>query len=152
MITVRYRTAACKLGAVALLVVGGIHYQQYHYEYYSAIPTIGPLFLANALAATGLGLFLLSPVRAPGRLGTSLDRWAALTGIGVAAGALAVLLVSEHTPLFGFSEHGYRFVIVLALVAEGFAIVRLALFLLGEQGHGASVDPQPAEATSDRRA
>jgi hypothetical protein len=126
------RTATRTLGAVALLVVGGVHYQQYHYDFYSAIPTIGPLFLANFAAATVLGLFLLSPRRASGRLGTTLDRLAALAGVGVAAGAFVGLLVSEHTPLFGFSEHGYRFAIVLALVSEALVMVMLSLFLIGE--------------------
>jgi hypothetical protein len=126
-----FLTATRTLGALALLLVGGVHYQQYRYAFYSAIPTIGPLFLANFVAATALGLFLLSPRRAPGRLGTMLDRVAALAGVGVAAGAFVALLVSEHTPLFGFSEHGYRFAILLALGAEAVVTVMLGLFLIG---------------------
>jgi len=50
------------LGAVALLAVGGVHFQQYEYDYFSVIPTIGPLFLVNFIAATALGLVLLAPV------------------------------------------------------------------------------------------
>lgn len=119
------------LGALTLLVVGGVHFQQYQYEFYSSIPTIGPLFLANFIAATALGLFLLPPVRpSRGRLGKPLDRLAALAGIAVAAGALAALLISEHTPLFGFREHGYRFAIVLAISSEALAIAMLTLFLV----------------------
>ena len=107
-------TVTRTLGAVALLVIGGVHYQQYHYAFYSSIPTIGPLFLLNSIAATALGLFLLAPVRSRlGRRGKLLDQLAALAGVGVAAGGLAALLVSEQTRLFGFMEHGYRFVIVL---------------------------------------
>jgi hypothetical protein len=127
-----FRIAARTLGALALLVVGGVHYQQYHYDFYSAIPTIGPLFLLNAIAASALGLFLLSPFRVPGRLGAMLDQLAAVAGLGLATGAFVGLLVSEHTPLFGFREHGYRFAIVLALGAEAVAMVMLALFLIGE--------------------
>ena len=127
-----FLTATRTLGALALLVVGGVHYQQYHYDFYSAIPTIGPLFLLNAIAATALGLFLLSPFRVHGRMGTLLNRLAALAGVGVTAGAFVGLLVSEHTPLFGFREHGYRFAIVLALGAEAVAMVMLAFFLIGE--------------------
>ena len=41
----RSLTATRMLGALALLVIGGVHYQQYHYAFYSSIPTIGPLFL-----------------------------------------------------------------------------------------------------------
>jgi hypothetical protein len=126
----RSLTATRMLGAVALLVIGGVHYQQYHYAFYSSIPTIGPLFLVNFIAATTLGLFLLAPVRSRlGRHGKLLDQLAALAGIGVAAGGLAALLVSEQTPLFGFMEHGYRFVIVLTIAADAVAIAMLMLFL-----------------------
>jgi hypothetical protein len=55
--------AARTVGAVALLVVGGIHYQQYRYALYSVIPTIGPLFIVNFIAATVLGLALLAPFK-----------------------------------------------------------------------------------------
>jgi hypothetical protein len=147
-----FRIATRTLGALALLVVGGVHYQQYHYDFYSAIPTIGPLFLANFVGATALGLFLLSPFRVPGRLGPTLDRLAALAGLGVAAGGFVGLLVSEHTPLFGFSEHGYRFAIVLALVAEAVVMVMLALFLIGEftRARLAAAPSRPGRA-ADRR-
>lgn len=127
----RFVTASRTLGALALLVIGGVHYQQYRYAFYSSIPTIGPLFLLNFVAGTALGLFLIVPVRPRlGRLGKLLDQLAALAGLGVAAGALIALLISEHTPLFGFTEHGYRFVIVLTIAADSAAIVMLTLFLV----------------------
>jgi hypothetical protein len=150
------------LGAVALLLVGGIHYQQYRYAFYSSVPTIGPLFLLNFIGATVLGLLLLAPIRSRlGRLGALLERFAALAGVGVAAGGLAALLISEQTPLFGFMEHGYRFEIVLALVAEAVATASLAVFLacivrwtpgLGRQKRavrratGAGVSPSTSES------
>jgi hypothetical protein len=143
-----FLTATRTLGALALLVVGGVHYQQYHYDFYSAIPTIGPLFLLNAIAATALGLFLLSPFRVHGRMGTLLDRLAALAGVGVAAGAFVGLLVSEHTPLFGFREHGYRFAIVLALASEAAVAVMLALFLIGGLTRARQPSPPPRGARS----
>lgn len=124
------RTLARVLGALALLVIGSVHFQQYEFEFYSSIPTIGPLFLANFVAATALGLFLLSPIRPRGRAGAILDRGAAIAGVGVAAGGLVSLLISEHTSLFGFTEHGYRFAIVLALTSEAIAIVVLTFFLV----------------------
>jgi hypothetical protein len=130
-------TAARTLGAIALLVIGGVHYQQYHYDFYSAIPTIGPLFLLNFISGTVLGLFLIVPVRPRLRgRGRLLDQFAALSGIGVAAGGLAGLLISEQTPLFGFMEHGYRFVIVLAIAADAAAIVLLALYLVAARARG----------------
>jgi hypothetical protein len=122
------------LGALALLAVGGVHYQQYHYAFYSSIPTIGPLFLVNFIAATVLGLFLLPPFRPLRRLGDLPDQLAALGGIGVSAGAFIALLISEQTPLFGFMEQGYRFAIVFALASEALAVTLLALFLWTGRG------------------
>lgn len=120
------------LAALSLLVIGGLHYQQYRYQFYSRIPTIGPLFLLNFIAAGATGLILLAPLRSRfGPRGELLHVSAALTGIGVAAGGLVALLISEHTPLFGFMESGYRFAIVLAIVSDAAAIVLLALFLAG---------------------
>jgi hypothetical protein len=127
----RLLTATRTLGASTLLLIGGIHYQQYHYAFYSAIPTIGPLFLLNFIGATALGLLLLAPGRSRlGRLRELVDQMAALAGLGLAASGLASLLISEHTPLFGFMEHGYRFVIVLTITSELVAIALLTLFLV----------------------
>ncbi|MCL6441374.1 MAG: hypothetical protein K6T27_07765, partial [Thermoleophilum sp.] len=57
------------LGALSLLAVGAVHLQQY-LSLYSAIPTIGALFLLNFAGATAIGLGLLAPVeRLLGRLG-----------------------------------------------------------------------------------
>jgi hypothetical protein len=122
--------AARTLGAIALLVVGGVHLEQYTVAHFSVIPTIGPLFLVNFIAATSLGLLLLIPTRRSARRGRLLfESLAALAGIGVAAGALAALLISEHRPLFGFMEHGYRLEIVIAIASEAVAIVSLGVFL-----------------------
>jgi hypothetical protein len=119
------------LGALALLVIGAVHYQQYRYGFYSSIPTIGGLFLVNFLSAAALGLLLLAPLRSwLGRAGGVLHEVAALAGIGVAAGGLIALVISEHTPLFGFMEHGYRFVIVLAIASDAAAVAVLTLFLI----------------------
>jgi hypothetical protein len=118
------------VGAVALLVVGAVHLEQYTVAHFSAIPTIGPLFLVNFIAATSLGLLLLIPIRRSTRQGRLLfDSLAALAGIGVAAGALAALLISEHTRLLGFMEHGYRLEIVIAITSEAVAIASLGVFL-----------------------
>jgi hypothetical protein len=129
------RTGALRItraiGASALLVVGAVHLEQYTVAHFSDIPTIGPLFLVNFVAATSLGLVLLIPMRASARGGRLLfDSMAALAGIGVSAGALAALVISEHTQLFGFMEHGYRLEIVIALIAETMAILALGVFLV----------------------
>ena len=138
------------LAAIALLAVGGVHIQQYIVADYRVIPTIGPLFLLNFVGGTVLGLYFLMPIsRHAGRIRLLVDAAAALAGWFLAAGALVGLLVSEHTPLFGFMEHGYRFAIVFAIVSEGVAIVALTILMVdnrvrarGEHG------PQGGKATT----
>src|ERR1700731_661399 len=80
------------IGAVALLVVGGIHLEQYTVAHFSVIPTIGPLFLLNFIAATLLGLILLVPIRSSaGRPRLLADSLLALSGLGLSAGAFLAL-------------------------------------------------------------
>jgi hypothetical protein len=61
----------------------------------------------------------------------------ALAGIGIGAGTLAGLLVSENASLFGFMEVGYRSAIVLSIVFDVAAIAFLSTFLaLRALSHG----------------
>jgi len=113
------------LGAIAVLVVGAVHLQQYFGDHFDVVPIIGPLFLLNFVGATVIGLGLLVPV-ARLRLVNPL---LALGGIGLAATSFVLLFVSEHQPLFGFQDYGYRAGIVIALVAEAVAVVALSAYL-----------------------
>src|ERR1700749_5321962 len=93
---IRALGVARTIGAIALLLVGGVHLEQYTVAHFSVIPTIGPLFLVNFVAATSLGLLLLIPIRRSARRGRLLfDSLAALAGIGVGAGGPAALVVHE---------------------------------------------------------
>src|SRR5689334_16601757 len=122
--------AARLIGAIALFVVGAVHLEQYSVAHFSVIPTIGTLFMVNFVAATATGLLLLlAAAPALRQFEPALGLVAAGGGIGVAAGALAALLISEQTPLFGFMEHGYRREIVISIAAEVVAIVALGIFL-----------------------
>jgi hypothetical protein len=115
-----------RLGALALLVVGGVHLQQY-LAGYSDVPTIGALFMLNAIGAGVVAVGLLAPFE---RLLS--DRRADLTagllaalGAMIAVGALIALFISESQPLFGFMEDGYSTPIVIAIASE--AITALLL-------------------------
>ena len=95
------------IGALAVLVVGIVHLQAYGGPY-AAVPTIGELFIVNFIAATAIGVALLLPLE---RL---LGRWANVAvvlvtsaGVALAAGSLAMLIISERGTLFGFHEPGY---------------------------------------------
>jgi hypothetical protein len=118
------------LGALALLVVGAVHLQQY-FALYSAIPTIGTMFVLNFAGATALGLGLLAPVeRLPGRAGRAAPPLLALGGIALAATSFVFLLISERTPLFGFMEPGYDpAAIAASRGAEVATVVLLGTFL-----------------------
>lgn len=113
------------VGAIAVLVVGAVHLQQYFAEQIDSVPIIGTLFLLNFAGATVLGLGMLIPA-ARLRL---LHLLFALGGIGLAATSFVFLFVSEHQPLFGFQDHGYRAGIVVALAAEAVAVVALTAYV-----------------------
>lgn len=115
-----------RLGALTLLVVGGVHLQQY-LTGYSGVPTIGTLFILNAIGAGVVAVGLLAPVQR-----WLSDRQAhlatgALASIGamIAVGALVALFISESQPLFGFMENGYSTPIVVAIAAEAITTILL---------------------------
>jgi hypothetical protein len=120
------------LGALVLVFVGLDHYYEYSAQDYSAVPTIGTLFLLNFISATATGLILLAPLgRIFHRAGEFVLQAAALSGAGIAATSLAALLVSEQTKLFGFMESNYRPAIVIAIASEATAAVLLSLLFAG---------------------
>jgi predicted lipoprotein with Yx(FWY)xxD motif len=123
------------LAAAAVLTVGLDHLLELWADHYASIPTIGPLFAANFGAAALIACGLLAPVeRLPGRAGRAAAPLLALGGIGLAAGSLAGLLVSERTTLFGFMETGYRPAVVLAIALDVLAIAALAVHLAVRRG------------------
>jgi hypothetical protein len=102
-----------------------VHLQQYFADHFDVVPIIGPLFALNFAGATLIGLGLLVPA---GRLRV-VHLLLALGGIGLAATSFVFLFISEHQPLFGFQDYGYRTEIVVALAAEAAAVVTLAAYL-----------------------
>jgi hypothetical protein len=140
------------LGAAALLGVGIEHLEQFSVEHYSAIPTIGTLFALNFASAAVVAVGLALPLH---RLGGPLGRLAspilALSGIGIAAGSLVGLLVSESTGLFGFTEVGYRGAIVLSIALEAATIALLAGYLALRRAATAPTSAAVRPRTSVRR-
>jgi hypothetical protein len=129
---VRVRPAAAVrlVASGSLLAIAGVHLQQYLGEDYRVIPTIGLLFLLNFIGGTTFGVYFLIPAGPrPSRIRSTVDAMAAVAALGLAAGAFVALFVSEHTPLFGFMEHGYRFAIMFAVASEAVAMVALVIQL-----------------------
>jgi hypothetical protein len=118
-------------GAIAVLVVGAVHLDQYFAVHFDVVPTIGPLFLLNFIGATIVGVVLLVPLGRFGRNAADLVHGvAALGAIGIALPSIVFLVLSEYQPVFGLMEFGYRFVLVLVLVSEALAAVSLGGFLV----------------------
>ena len=133
------------LGALSLLAVGAVHLQQYD-DLYSAIPTIGTLFVLNFVGATVLGVGLLIPFERLSR------RWGALVVAGLAIGGIALaavsyvfLLIAERRPLFGFMEPGYNpAAIRAAQVSEIATVALLGVYLGARHLPFRSPGPRPA--------
>jgi hypothetical protein len=117
------------LGAAALLAVGLDHLDQWSAAHYADIPTIGTLFLLNAVSAAVVAIALALPLqRLGGPAGRRLPALLALGGAGIAAGSIAGLLVSETSGLFGFKEDGYRGAIVLSIALEAATVLLLGAY------------------------
>ena len=132
----RFAGGAClalrMLAALAVLATGAVHLYEFE-RFYSQIPTIGTLFFLNFLGAAAIGLCLMAPVeRIGGRHGSAVLVLLSVAGIALAVVAFAFLLISEHTPLFGFQEPGYDPTgIAAARAAEVATVLLLAAFLIG---------------------
>src|SRR4051794_10060956 len=112
-----------RLGAITLFAVGLAHLEPYAFDHYSAIPTIKTLFVLNFVSATVVACGLAAPA---GRLGARAARTLQWAGIGIAAGSLLGLFLSEHGGVFGFTESGYRPAIALSIALEVTTVVCLA--------------------------
>jgi hypothetical protein len=121
---------ALAVGAVALLVTGADHLDEYAANNFSTVPTIGTLFLLNFISATLVGVGLLLPLgRVARRFAAPVRSLLALSGIGIAGSSLIGLWISESSSLFGFTDYGFRPTIVVAIVAESLTIAALTAYL-----------------------
>jgi hypothetical protein len=111
------------VGAALVIVSGAIHLDLYARSYYQHVPTIGVLFVAQAVTALVVALAILS--------------WRSVAivviGAGLMASTLAGYLISNHFGLFGFKDSlqahfGYASLAVEAagtVVLLGAAVARL---------------------------
>jgi hypothetical protein len=114
------------VGVLAILVTGAVHLQQYLGEYHE-VPTIGPLFLLNAIGSGAVAVGLLIPLRRwlGERRGNVAVGLLALGGVAIALGSLVGLYIAETSTLFGFSEGTLETVMWIAIGAEAAAVALL---------------------------
>ncbi|MHB1468824.1 MAG: hypothetical protein ACYCU0_15190 [Solirubrobacteraceae bacterium] len=113
-----------RLAAAALmLVIAGVHFQQY-VAFMSEVPTIGVLFLLNAAAGAGLAIALVSRE-------ALLRLAAALGAAGLAVGSLVSIFLALYASVFGYSEPRLRAPILVAIVSELLVLPFLAAIAVG---------------------
>lgn len=103
-------------GAGLLGWIGYIHWFLWQREGYKFIPTNGPLFLVDAIAAVVLAVLLLVWARP----------LAGLLAAGFIASTIGALAISLWIGLFGFHESIHANFVVESLVLESIALVILA--------------------------
>lgn len=111
------------LAALSLLATGAVHLQRYLGAGYNLIPTIGTLFLLNAIAAGLVGLGLAAPIATvlSGRRADLAIGLLATTGALIALSSLIALFISESGTLFGFHESASGSDTVVAAIAAEIA-------------------------------
>jgi hypothetical protein len=107
--------AAAVAGAAALLVAAAVHLAQLVSNFH-AVPWIGPLFAADAVASTAIAIAILATRR----------RIAAACGALVSAGALLGLALASTTGLLGWQKAVLRPAVVIAIASELLALATLA--------------------------
>lgn len=107
------RNLSPTVGLGALVLAGGLVHLQQWFDGFSAIPVVGPMFVANVVVSVAVAFLLLrreEPV------------WVVAAGI-VAAGSLVAIAVSMGPGLFGYVSAGLGPPEVLAVIFEGAALL-----------------------------
>jgi len=120
-----WRPAVRLLGAASLLGMAWIHWHLYGLGY-RTVPTIGPLFLLNAVLGVVLALAVLL---APGRW----LRVACAAGALFQIGTLAALVQSLTIGAFGFTETLNAPLILPTFLVEGFGFLVLTAGAFGDR-------------------
>ena len=107
------------LGAAALAGEAVVHVQQF-FHFYHGVRWIGPLFLVNAVAC----LVVIAGLAYP-----RTRELAAVAGVVTSVLALAGLVISYGTGLFGWQETGFSTAIELVLIFEVAAVILLSAAL-----------------------
>jgi len=126
------------LAAAGVLLSAVVHLDLWDLQRFRFIPTIGPLFLLNAIAGLVLGVVVLC-----------WRHWLpALAAAGFGAATVLAFWISVVHGLFGLKEVATGSSQVLAEVAEYAAIVfgLIAAAGLWRRPHGGTEQPRPAPA------
>ena len=108
------------LGALATIVVGAVHLQQYA-DFIHDVPTIGVLFLLNGAGAGAVAILLA----------TRHARLGAAGGLALSIGAIiSIAIAMTADGLFGYTEPTFRAPVAISVIAEAAAVVLLLAYLV----------------------
>jgi hypothetical protein len=110
------------IAAALVLVIAGVHFQQY-VQFMSHVPWVGVLFLLNAGGGAAIAIALLGPDR-------DIRTLAALGGIGLALGSLVSLVIALTSSFAGYHEPTLRTAILIAIISEALALPVLAALVV----------------------
>lgn len=114
-------TALRRIAAVGTFVSAVVHGYLYFVDGWSAIPTVGPMFLVNAISGVIIAVALIAS-----------PHWVwRFLAVGFNGSSLLALLIS-HSPggFFGVREMFWDAWQIMALVAEAVALVAAGIALL----------------------
>jgi hypothetical protein len=118
--TLKASDALRYLGALATIVVGAVHLQQYA-DFIHDVPTIGVLFLLNGAGAGAVAILLT----------TRRASFGAIGGLALSLGAIVSIAISMTAGgLFGYTEPTFRAPVTIAVAAEAAAVVLLLAYLV----------------------
>ena len=135
-------TVAFVVGGLLVLWSGTLHFHLWQKVGYRHIPTIGPLYLVQSVAAVVVGVLVIAVRRV----------WVAIAGAGFALSTMVGFLISVEHGLFGFKDSWSAPFAHQALAVDIAAIVVLAaaggLCLYGPTSVHPSTRPSGTEASS----
>jgi hypothetical protein len=120
-VTARNALVLRTLAAIAILVGGAVHLQQWLTVFRDQ--SIGPTFLINAVASLVIAVALVAT-------DDRAVRWAVAAGLVLSVGSLLALVASRTVGLPGFEATGYDVAEIEAIVAEAIATVLLGAALV----------------------
>lgn len=108
------------LTAAAVFVSAAVHFKLWFFDSFSEIPTIGPLFLLNAVGGLAIGVLVLT-----------WRHWLpALAAVGFGASTLGAFIISATVGLLGLQE-SFRGTSELTAAAAELVAILGGLALLG---------------------
>ncbi len=102
-----------RIALAALILIGGLIHLQQFFGGFSAIPIIGPMFLANAIASAVVAALLVWRTEAI---------WV-IAAAAIAGGSLGAFFISRGPGLFGYVSTTFELAEAVAVISEVAALL-----------------------------